>query len=382
VRFPYQLTNSLTNHYFCLNFVKTHVLWEPHLSDITIKSKMYKIKSVEKKENSEVEIHIEISVKAIESKWPKALKAINESVKIDGFRPGHIPEKTLIEKVGEMTILEETVELAIQEAYPQILKEKEIKAIGSPKMIITKIAKGEPIEVTINTGVLPEIKLPDYKKLASKAKVEKVEEVTEDDFNKVIEELKAHKFHEENGHDHENHDHSDVVIDDAFVQKLGHFKDMADFKEKVKDNLKKEKEYKAKEKTRIEILESIRKDSTIEVPNALIESELDRMTNEFTHHLSRMGVTLEQYKKDAKKTDEEIRNEWKDKAKERVQSELILLEIARIEKIEAKKEDIERESKLMEEQYPATPKERIEAFIEEVLIKEEVFKFLEEQGRK
>lgn len=342
---------------------------------------MYKIKSVEKKENSEVEIHIEISVKAIESKWPKALKAINESVKIDGFRPGHIPEKTLIDKVGEMTILEETAELAIQEAYPQILKEKEIKAIGNPKMVITKIAKGEPIEVTINTAVVPEIKLPDYKKLASKAKLEKVEEVTEDDFNKVIEELKAHKFHEENGHDHENHDHSDVVIDDAFVQKLGHFKDMADFKEKVKDNLKKEKEYKAREKTRIEILESIRKDSKIEVPNALIESELDRMTNEFTHHLSRMGVTLEQYKKDAKKTDEEIRNEWEDKAKERVQSELILLEIARIEKIEAKKEDIERESQAMEEQYPGTPKERIEAFMEEVLIKEEVFKFLESQAK-
>ncbi len=340
---------------------------------------MYTIKSIDKKENSEVEIHIEISVKAIESKWPKALKAINESIKIDGFRSGHIPEKVLMDKVGEITILEESAELAIQEVYPQILKEKELKAIGNPKIVITKISKGAPIEVTINTAVLPEIKLPDYKKIASKTKIEKTEEVTEEDFNKVIEELKSHKFHEEHGHDHENHDHSDVVIDDAFVQKLGNFKDMADFKEKVKDNLKKEKEYKAKEKTRMEIMESVRKDSKVEVPNILIESELDRMTNEFTHHLSRMGVTLEQYKKDAKKTDEEIREEWKDKAKERVQTELILLEIARIEKIEAKKEDLERESKLMEEQYPATPKERIEAFIEEVLIKEEVFKFLESQ---
>lgn len=342
---------------------------------------MYTIKSIDKKENSEVEIHIEISVKAIESKWPKALKEINESIKIDGFRSGHIPEKVLTDKVGEITILEESAELAIQETYPQILKEKELKAIGSPKIVITKIAKDSPIEVTINTAVLPEIKLPDYKKIASKAKIEKIEEVTDEDFNKVVEELKSHKFHEEHGHDHENHDHSDVVIDDAFVQKLGNFKDMADFKEKVKDNLKKEKEYKAKEKTRIEILEGVRKDSKVEVPGILIESELDRMTNEFTHHLSRMGVTLEQYKKDAKKTDEEIRAEWKDKAKERVQTELILLEIARIEKIEAKKEDVERESKLMEEQYPATPKERIEAFIEEVLIKEEVFKFLENQKK-
>lgn len=343
---------------------------------------MYTIKSIEKKEESMVEITIEIEAQVVESKWSKALKTINENVKIDGFRSGHIPEKTLIEKVGEITILEEAGELAIQEVYPQVLKEKDIKAIGTPKVVITKIAKGSPLEVVFNTAVVPEIKLPDYKKIASKVKKEKIEEVTDEDYNKVLEELKAHKFHEEHGHDHENHDHSDVVIDDEFVKKLGNFKDLEDFKIKVKENLKNEKEYKAREKQRIETLDAIRKESTVEVPGILIESELDRMTNEFNHHLGRMGVTLEQYKKDAKKTDEEIRVEWKDKAKERVQNELVLIEIARIEKIEAKKEDIESEANHMESQYPGTPRERIVAFVEEVLIKEEVFKFLENQSEK
>jgi FKBP-type peptidyl-prolyl cis-trans isomerase (trigger factor) len=343
---------------------------------------MYTIKSTEKKEGSEIQISIEISTETVDSKWSKALKVINDNVKIDGFRSGHIPEKTLVEKVGEITILEEAADLAIQEVYPLILKEKEIKAIGTPKVVITKIAKGSPVEVTITTAVIPEIKLGDYKKVASKVKKGAVDEVTDDEYNKVLEELKAHKFHEEHGHDHENHDHSEVVIDDEFVKKLGNFKDLEDFKVKVKENLKNEKEYKAREKQRVDILEAIRKESSVEVPSILVENELDRMTNEFTHHLSRMGVTLEQYKKDAKKTDEEIRAEWKDKATERVQNELILLEIARIEKIEAKKEDIETEASHMEAQYPGTPKERIVAFIEEVLIKEEVFKFLEAQGVK
>ncbi len=342
---------------------------------------MYTIKKIDKKEGSEVEISLEIAVETIEKKWPKAIQAINDSITMDGFRKGHIPEKTLVEKVGEITVLEEAGELAIHEVYPMILKEKEIKAIGNPKIVITKIAKGSPLEVVITTAVLPEIKLADYKKIAGKAKVGKIEEVTEEDYNKVVEELKSHKFHSEHGHDHDNHDHSEVVIDDAFVKGLGDFKDMADFKAKVKDNLKKEKEYKAKEKTRIEILEAIRKDSKVEVANILIESELDRMANEFNHHLSRMGATLEQYLKDTKKTEEDIRVEWKDKAKERVQNELILLEIAKTEKIDAKKEDIEREADTMEAQYPGTPRERIVAFVEEVLIKEEVFKFLEEQGK-
>ena len=169
------------------------------------------------------------------------------------------------------------------------------------------------------------------------------------------------------------------MIDDEFVKTLGDFKDLADFKVKVKENLTKEKEYKAIEARRIEILEALRKDSTIEVPETLLENELDRMMNEFTHHLSRMGVTLEQYKKDAGKTEEDIRSEWNDKAKERVQNELALLEIARIEKVSPKKEDIDREVATMEAHYPGTPKERIVAFIEEVLTKEEVFKFLESE---
>lgn len=342
---------------------------------------MYTIKEVNKKEGAEVEIKVEISTEAIDGNWAKAVKTIGEQVKIDGFRPGHIPEKVLVEKVGEITILEEAAELSIHDIYPLILKEKDIKAIGNPKVIITKLAKGSPLEVTLTTATLPEIKLPDYKKIAGKAKGQKVDEVTEKDYEQVLEELKSHKFHSEHGHDHDNHDHSEVVIDDEFVKGLGDFKDLADFKTKVMDNLKKEKEYKAREKNRIEILESIRMESAIEVPLVLIESELDRMTNEFTHHLGRMGVTLEQYKKDAKKTDEEIRAEWKDKAKERVQSELILLDIAKREKLEANKDDLDREVKIMEEQYPGTPKERIEAFVEEVLIKEEVFKFLETQSK-
>lgn len=342
---------------------------------------MHKIKSTEKKDGSVIEISIEISNEGILEFWPKAVKAIGENAKIDGFRPGHIPEKILVEKVGDLTILEEAASLAIEDAYPKVITEQALKVIGHPKIMITKIAKGAPVEAMIRVGVLPDIKLPDYAKIAAKIKQEKVEEVTDEDFNKVIEELKAHRFHEENGHDHTDHDHSNVVIDDEFVKKLGNFKDMADFKEKVKDNLKKEKEYKAREKARIEILEAIHKDSKIDVPEMLIENELERMMGEFGHRLAQMGKTLEEYKKDTGKTDEQIKEEWKEKAKERSQNELILLEIARIEKLTPKTEDVENETKHMLEQYPGTPRERIEGFVEEMLTKEEVFKFLESQAK-
>lgn len=333
---------------------------------------MYTTKSLEKKEGSVVEITVEISADAIEAKWPQAVKHISEHAKLDGFRPGHIPEKILIEKVGEMTILEEAAELAIHDAYAKVVIDNKLKIIGHPKIVITKIARHSPVEVTIRTAVVPEINLPDYKKIALKVADKKDDlEVTEKDVENVFEDLKKHRREVEKVENPE--------IDDEFAKKLGKFESAADLKAKVRENLKHEKEYKAREARRIEILETIRKDAKIDVPELLIENELDRMMNEFTHKLGQMGATLDQYKKDTNKTEDAMKEEWKDKARERAQNELILLEIARVEKLEPKKEDIEREAKHMLEHYPGTPEDRVTGFVEEVLTKEEVFKFLETQ---
>ncbi|MES2059468.1 MAG: trigger factor [Patescibacteria group bacterium] len=333
---------------------------------------MHKIKSLEKKEGSVIEIAVEFPAESVEAKWQKALKAVGENARIDGFRKGHIPEKVLVEKAGEMTILEEASRLAIDEAFSLIVIENNLKIIGHPNIVITKIAIGEPLEVTIRVTVVPEIKLPDYAKIAGQImKAQALESVTDEEVEKVIEDLKKGRK-EMNEPD---------VIDDEFVQKLGKFENVEQFKIKLKENIGIEKEYKAREKSRIETLEAIRKDSNIDVPQILLDNELDRMMGEFSHKLSQMGRSLEEYKKDAGKSEDQIREEWKVLAKDRTQNELILLEIARIEKIMPKKEDIDHEVHHMEEQYPASPRERIEAFVEEVLTKEEVFKFLESKGK-
>lgn len=333
---------------------------------------MYTTKSLDKKEGSIVEIQVEIAADAIEAKWAQAVKHISEHAKLDGFRPGHIPEKILVEKVGEMTILEEAAELAIQDIYTKIVIDNKLKILGHPKIVITKIARHSPLEVTIRTAVVPEINLPDYKKIGAKVGAKKDDlEVTDKDVEKVFDDLKEHRKKAEGI--------EDPQIDDEFAKKLGNFKDADDLKARVRENLKHEKEYRAREAKRIEILEAIRKDAKIDAPEILIENELGRMMNEFEHKLGQMGATLEQYKKDTGKTEDGMKEEWKDKARERAQNELILLEIARAEKIEPKKEDIEHEAKHMLEQYPGTPEDRVYGFVEEVLTKEEVFKFLETQ---
>src|SRR3989338_2060096 len=122
-----------------------------------------------KLDKSRIEMSGSIPVEVWEKHRQQALKNINESVTIDGFRKGMIPENILIAKVGEMAIMEEMAELAISKAYIDMLIEHKIDAIGRPEIKLTKLATGNPIEFTATTTVVPEVKLPEYKKLASEA---------------------------------------------------------------------------------------------------------------------------------------------------------------------------------------------------------------------
>ena len=340
---------------------------------------LYKIKKQEKQPGSVVEVSIEIESALLEKKWPAAVKHLNEHLTLDGFRKGHIPEKVLVQKVGEIEVLEEAAELAIQEVYSDIIKESGLNPLGQPKIVITKIAKGNPLELTMRISIIPEIKLPDYKAISKKVmgKEEKIE-VEEKEVEDVIKEIQAHQKNLPAGQvgDDKN---PEIEITDEFVKTMGDFKDVADFKAKIKENLGKEKEFKLKEKKRMEILEGIAEKASMDIPEILIENELQRMIQEFTHELSRMNMTFENYLVQIKKTEDDVKKDWTERASKRVVNELLLLEIAKAEKIEAKKEEIEKESKHLEEHYPDSPKERIYAFVEEMIIKEDTFKFLEAQ---
>jgi len=133
---------------------------------------MFEIKKLPK---SEVEITGEIPADEFERAFSKAMTELNQKAGIPGFRPGHVPENVLIEKVGEAAILEEAAEIALREAYPKMLEENKIEAIGRPEITITKIARKNPLGFKIKTAVLPEITLPDYKKIAGEAMTAKEE---------------------------------------------------------------------------------------------------------------------------------------------------------------------------------------------------------------
>lgn len=348
--------------------------------------KIYQIKDTKKLPDCELEILAEISEEDIKPYKDKAFKKIKEVAEMPGFRKGNVPEKILMEKVGEMGILEDALELAINDCVIEIISEKAPNFIGRPDVSISKIAIGSPLEFKIKISTMPEVKLGDYKKIAIKENNKKPEEikVEEKQIEETVEEIR--KMWARQNHTHKDggkHSDSEKLelpeINDDFVKKLGDFKNVSDFKEKIKEGIIKEKEQKAQDKKKLTIIEEIIKDSKIEMPKTLVESELNKMQAQFEDDIARMGLKSEDYLKHIKKTWDDLRNEWKADAEKRAKLQVIIHNIALSEKIEPKKEDVEKEVKHLVEHYKDASPERVKIYVESMLINKMVFDFLDNQ---
>lgn len=368
--------------------------------------------SIKKLQKSEVEIEGELETELFENYFSKALKRLGENLKLDGFRKGKIPESVLLSNIPEAQILGEMAEMALGEHYPKILEENKIDAISRPEISITKLARKNPLGFKIKTAVLPEIKLADHKSIAKNiisniTDAEKNIEVTEKDLEDTIMDirksrapkkhitspptpLKLHRASQPSPEKGEGESPfpsqgkaGDEVelpeFDDKFVQALGPFKDITDFKTKLKENLKLEKLNLQKEKTRLKIIEKIIDESALDVPELLIEIELDKILYRMESDITQMGLKFEDYLKHLNKTKEVLRGEFRIDAEKKAKLALLLNEIAKVEKIVADEEKVAKEVAAILEHYKEADPERARMHAENVLTNEKIFQFLESQ---
>jgi len=122
---------------------------------------------IKKLPQSSIEIIGELSWEEFEVYYQKALKQLSGRVKMEGFRPGKAPQNMVADKIGDSHILEEAAELAIHDKYHEIVHQENIEPISKPEVAILKLAKNNPFEFKIKVAVLPDVQLPDYKKIVS-----------------------------------------------------------------------------------------------------------------------------------------------------------------------------------------------------------------------
>lgn len=347
--------------------------------------------TIKKLEKSTVEITSGIEVEAFAKYEDKALSRISERMEIPGFRKGKAPVDMIKKSVNEMALLEEMAESAIYDAYPKILEENKIDAIGRPEISITKIAKGNDLEFTIKTAVLPVMDLPDYKKIAKvecdKAEYKEEIKVDEENVTKVINDLRKmraeqnmppheHKEGEEHAH-HEFTEEELPKVDDEFVKSFGKFENVEEFTNKIRENLKKEQEVIKSDKKRLAIVEAIIKDTKGEIPEILINAEIDKMMYKLEADLTGMGFKMDQYMQQINKTEVEMRHEMKDEAEKRAKLQMIVHTISEKENIKPTDEEIKLEAEQITKMYKDADPIRAQAYVETMLTNEKVFAFLE-----
>ncbi|MEK7193002.1 MAG: trigger factor [Patescibacteria group bacterium] len=325
---------------------------------------------VKKLDNSEVEISAEISSEAFARTRGEAMKNLKKLVKIDGFREGTAPDNIVERHVGSGAILEEMADIAVRNNYQTIMEEAKVEAIGRPILTITKIAVGEPLGIKIKTAVMPVIKLPDYKSIAKKetSKGKESFEPTEKEIEDVLGEIKKMRTAEGG---------APADLTDEFVKTLGKFENVEDFKNRIKTNIKLEKEIKARDKKRVEILEGIVSKLEVVLPSVLIEVELDKMVADLKNDLSHSGIDFADYVAKTGKTESILRDDIRPSAEKRAKFGLILSEIGKLEKLEVEKEELERETEAMLSHFKGADPERAGHYVEGQLMNEKVFQFIE-----
>lgn len=357
--------------------------------------------TINKLEKSEVEIIGTLEVVEFEQYEEKALSRIGERLELPGFRIGKAPISIVKEKVEEMQLLEEMAEIAIQDNYGKILEENKIDAIGHPQISITKIGKGSPLEFKIKTAILPEIKLGDYKKIANKENNKEENKikiaVDEKDVEKVINDLRKMRAEQKNNN-HEGHEnmteeeHAKIhenkieipesdwpAFDDEFAKSFGDFKSADELKEKITENLKKEKLIEQKDKVRLLIIEELIKESGGEIPELLIEGEINKILYRLQADVTNAGLKFEDYLVQISKTIDDLKNEWKQDAEKRAKLQMIIHTISEKENLKPTEEEIEKDVEQIMTMYKDADRARAKLYVEEMLENEKVFHFLEQQ---
>ncbi len=180
-------------------------------------------------------------------------------------------------------------------------------------------------------------------------------------------------------------------LSDEFAQGLGTFTTVDDLRASIKNGILTEKQEKEKEKARINLVDQIVAKSKIDVPDFMIDQRLDSMLTSFDEELHRNGLDLPLYLAHLKKTQDDLRKEWRKQAESQVRSNLVLRAIARSEQITVPEEEIESElqqtlqySMMRMGQSPEklTPEdiENMRRRVQDIMLNEKVFSYLESQA--
>ena len=132
--------------------------------------------------------------------------------------------------------------------------------------------------------------------------------------------------------------------------------------EEIKKNIEAQKEMDAENKYVDKLLEEVGKNTEVDIPEEMVEEEVDRLIHRFEEQIKMQGISLELYYQFTKTTEKDLRNQLEKEAYSHVLYRLMLEEISKLEKLEVTDEEASAEASKLAEKYNMKEEEFLKAF--------------------
>lgn len=325
-------------------------------------------------EKGKVEIEANIDKLAFVQAYEDIL-AKHKDTTVAGFRPGKVPKDVLEEHLGVNKLLNESANLLVSTTLGEIFTKEKIIPLGSPSIAVETLSKDSPFVFRATLTSKPQVKVGDWKMIKVKRVTAKA--VGDRDVDESIKNIyeawrkqqetgnRKQETDEEKSNDEQTSgkfiydargekifikdDKSDTKkvtsdtkdgIDDEFAKKIG-ARDLAHLKELVRKDLVQIVTEQVEAKLEQEVFDEILRISEVDVPDILIDDELNRIIVRLSQQLESQNKKLDDYLGEENTTLDALKAKWRDQAQKNVKVTLILDAIGKEEKVEVGDVEVE-----------------------------------------
>ncbi|MBI2086010.1 hypothetical protein HYT74_01585 [Candidatus Daviesbacteria bacterium] len=325
-------------------------------------------KNIVKLPKSIVEVTITAPWVDMAQSWDATLQKMAQDIELSGFRKGAAPLPVVEQQLGTR-LQDEVLKTAMPNFLIEALKGSDIVPIDYPKYDLISFTKGQQMQFKATVTNRPAVAVGSYKTIKVSKPTPKA--VTEEEVQKVIDDLykrwqgrqssavSPQPSATQNQNTAGGTGPSGSISfqangqtsgpDDTFAKAMGAMS-LIDLKTKVRKDLEANVSYNNELDYEEAILQEVEKITTVELPEILIQDELNRMLVSLQRRVADMGLLLEDYLKGQGKTLEQLKKEWTVQAEKNVRMELGLADIARQENVAISDTELQAEIDKIQDQ--------------------------------
>ncbi len=310
-------------------------------------------KTITRQPKSIVEIAVSVPWADIQPRWNDTVQKVGVEMELPGFRKGAAPLE-MIEQQALSQVQQEFLRVTMPDVLIQSLQGSDVVPIDYPRYKDVTFQKGQDLKFVAQVTERPKVSVGTYKGITATKNAPK--QITDEEVEKIIQDLfkrwKARRpapatstpasapagqagslsFNQPAAQTPVTPAAESETPDDEFAKAMG-ADSLTDLKSKIKLDLENEASYENELDYEEAILQEVEKITQVEVPDVLIQDELNRMLVSLQRRITDAGMLFDDYLKGQNKTIDSLKTEWQPQAEKNVRMELGLSEVARMENV-------------------------------------------------